>query len=320
MADIITGLACPSCNGTLSVREGQRIVKCPYCSHSAYVKGDRGLARFQVARKVERAAAEGAVRQFWQGMNKAADLKQRAQIRELFLAYVPYWRGQASLVGWFFGRQQEGSGEHRRLVPRERKIREDMEWTGAAGDVGEFGVESISTSGKKFSAYDADVLHREGLVFEPVGSVDDAATAARQAWQERAFSRAGLDEVSQSWLRRLRERLSMVFYPLWVARYSYRNRIYPVVVDGFNGRVLYGKAPGNVLFRAMMLVGGTGLGACAIVNGLYFAVQLLANSHSNHASPVWWLAIPFVVGAGLIGGGYQAFRYGEEIEKREKTP
>lgn len=318
MAEMITGLACPSCNGTLSVREGQRIVKCPYCSHCSYVKGERGLPRFQVARRVERPAAEGAVRQFWEGMNKAADLKQKANIQELFLAYVPYWRGQASVVGWFFGREQEGSGEHRRMVPRERKIRSDMEWTGAAGDVGEFGVESVSTDGKSLAAYDADALHHEGLVFEPVGSADEALATARLDWETRARQGARLSEISQAWLQRLRERLSMVFYPLWVARYTYRNRVYPVVVDGFSGKVLYGKAPGNVLFRAMMLVGGTGLGSCVIVNGLYLAAQILNDSSSHSRDSGWLLVIPFVVGAGLIGAGYRAFRFGEEIEQREK--
>ena len=54
--------------------------------------------------------------------------------------------------------------------------------------------------------------------------------------------------------------LALVYYPLWVARYHYRHRSYQVVVDGYNGRVLYGKAPGNTLYRALMLVAGTAPG------------------------------------------------------------
>jgi hypothetical protein len=318
MSDLITGLACPVCSGTLAVREGQRIVKCPYCHNTAYVKGERGLARYQVARKVDRKAATDAVLRFWDGFNRAADLKQKAAITEMFLAYLPYWRGQANVTGWIFGRSEEGSGDNRRKVPRERKVREPLEWTGAAGDVGEFGVSSVTVDGKSFAAYDSDQLHSEGMVFEPSGSADDAQSAARESWFSRVRSKAGLVEISQQWLRLLRERFSLVFYPLWVARYSYRNRIYPVVVDGYSGKVLYGKAPGNIMFRAAMLVAGTSLGACTIVNGLFLAFQLIANSKDSDEASLVILALPFIGGAFLIGAGYQAFRYGEEIEHREK--
>ena len=45
----------------------------------------------------------------------------------------------------------------------------------------------------------------------------------------------------------------MVYYPLWVVRYSFQNRTYQVIVDGEDeSRVCYGKAPGNNLYRAFM--------------------------------------------------------------------
>ena len=37
MPDIISGLTCPNCSGTLDVREGQRILKCPYCDARSLV-------------------------------------------------------------------------------------------------------------------------------------------------------------------------------------------------------------------------------------------------------------------------------------------
>ena len=50
MAEPITGLACPNCSGTLEIKEGQRIVRCPYCDARSFVRGERGVARYQVAR------------------------------------------------------------------------------------------------------------------------------------------------------------------------------------------------------------------------------------------------------------------------------
>ncbi len=318
MTDLITGLSCPICSGTLAVREGQRIVKCPYCNNCSYAKGERGVARYQVARAIDRDAAAKAVRGFWSGFNKAMDLSQKAKITELFLAYIPYWRAQAKVAGWIFGRKEVGSGKNRHKEPREVQIMEPMEWTGAAGDVGEFGVDSVSTVGKNFAAYDSDALHREGMVFEPSGSVSDAQTRARHTWFERGKAKASLNEISQAWLRNLREAFSIVYYPLWVARYAYRNRNYQVVVDGNSGRVLFGKAPGNIFFRALMLMGGTALGSFVLVDGLALAVTLIANMDDPDEGVIALLAIPFVVGGGLIAGGFRLFRYGEEIEHKEK--
>ncbi len=318
MADIITGLSCPNCAGTLSVREGQRIVKCPYCEARSFVRGERGAARYQVARRVEREAAAQAVRGFWSGLNRAIDLKSRAQITELFLVYLPYWRAQSQVAGWLFGQKRVGSGKNQHYEPREVRIMENMEWTGAAGDVAEFGVDSINMMGAQLAAYDSGGLHAEGMVFEPTGSETDAHDAARSGWGGRAQKRAGLDRLAQTFLRFLRESLTIVYYPLWVARYTYRQRAYQVVVDGQGGKVLYGKAPGNIYYRALMLLGGTALGSFLLVDGLAVAFAVIGNSDKHGEGDLFLLALPFIGGWALIAGGYRLFRWGEEIEQRVK--
>jgi hypothetical protein len=314
MADVITGLACPNCAGILSIREGQRIVKCPYCDARSLVRGQRGVARFQVARKVDREHALGAVRGFWGGFNRAMDLARKAEISEIFLAYLPYWRAQAMLAGWIFGQKRVKSGDSTRYEPREVQLMENVEWTGAAGDVAEFGVESIGLAGAQFAAYDPDALHSEGMVFEPTGSQSDAHDEAGKTWDQSARARGGLDRIGQMVLRYLRRAISLVYYPLWVARYTYRQRAYQVVVDGFTGRVLYGKAPGNIYYRALMLLGGTALGAFMLVDGVALALAIVANSDDGDSLGL--LLVPLALGVVLIAGGYRLFRWGEEIEHR----
>ena len=317
MPDVITGLACPNCSGALSVREGQRLVKCPYCGERSLVSGERGVGRYQVERKVDRDHATQAVRGFWSGLNRAFDLPRRAQITEMFLAYVPYWRAQSQLAGWIFGEVQEGSGNTRHYSPREVQLMLPMDWTGAAGDVAEFGVDSIALAGTQFKAYDPDALHQEGMVFEPTGSETDARDNAQKDWELRARKQSNLDRVGQTVLHFLRRSLALVYYPLWVGRYSYRNRVYQVVVDGYSGKVLYGKAPGNIYYRALMLVGGTALGSFVLVDGLSLALSLLGSSDSHSGSgSLALLAVPVVAGVGLMYGGYRLFRWGEEIEER----
>lgn len=316
MADVITGLACPNCAGILTIREGQRIVKCPYCQARSLVRGERGVGRYQVARRVDRDQALTAVRGFWGGFNRAFDLAKRAEITETFLVYLPYWRAQAMMAGWLFGQKKVKSGDSTRWEPREVQVMEAVDWTGAAGDVAEFGVDSIGLAGKQFSAYDPDALHNEAMVFEPTGSQTEAADRAGQGWDQSARRKGGLDRISQLILRFLRRTLALVYYPLWVARYTYRQRAYQVVVDGFTGQVLYGKAPGNVYYRALMLVAGTAAGAFVLVDGMALAALLVANSDDSDSLGA--LLIPLAAGAFLIAAGYRLFRWGEEIEHRAK--
>ncbi len=317
MSDVISGLSCPNCAGSLSVQEGQRIIKCPYCQARSLVRGERGIRRYQVARRVEREAAAAAVRGFWSGLNRALDLSRRAQISELFLAYLPYWRVQALMAGWIFGKKKRQQDNRTYWDPKEVQVMEPVGWTGAAGDVAEFGVDSLPLEGIEFAAYQPDALHREGLVFEPTGSQTDVQETAQRTWQQQARQKSRLDQVTQSMLNYLRQTQALVYYPLWVARYAYRNRLYQVVVDGYNGRVLYGKAPGNALYRALMLVAGTAAGAFVIVDGTALALAIVGNS--DNSKSLFLLVIPFVVGAGLISAGYRLFRWGEEIEQRAKA-
>ena len=105
-----------------------------------------------------------------------------------------------------------------------------------------------------------------------------------------------------------------------MARYEYKGRNYQVVIDGVDGDVLYGKAPGNIFYRAAMLVGGMALGNLVLVNACAFLL-LFADSSSSSDSEggIGVLLVPIVIGGAIMYGGYRAFRYGEEVEKLDRS-
>jgi hypothetical protein len=85
-----------------------------------------------------------------------------------------------------------------------------------------------------------------------------------------------------------------------------------VVVDGFSGKVLYGKAPGSVGYRAGVLVGGMALGAVVTVD--LPVLILAASSSSDEESPLMIAGMIMLAGLGILYGAYRAFRYGEHYE------
>ena len=305
------GLICPNCAGVVPVAEGIRIVQCPYCSMNSLVQGERGVRRWQVERKIDRSLAEAVVRDFLSDIRKARDLARTARIDELILVYLPFWRVEATVAGWLFGRVREDKDSTK---PDEHFVFESMHWNDSAFDVSEFGVHRIVVSRGDLQPFDSQAVHAEAMVFDPSESRTEALSEARDHFLYRAHSSAGQRTTYYENVQLLRPDFGLVYYPVWLARYSYRNRVYQVVIDGALGKVMYGKAPGNIFYRAVALVGGLAAGNLILVNGTILAGLVTSDSDDGLAA----LLLPIVAGIGLILFGYRQFRYGEEVEDKPR--
>lgn len=309
------GLTCPACAAPIPAVEGVRFVACPSCRQRWLLTGERGVRRWQIARQITRDQAVQAARGFFVGLDKAMDLSRQAEITEVFLAYVPYWHVHATVAGWLLGRVKRDKDSTK---PVEVEVFEEMEWADAAADVSEFGVQRVPLVEANFHPFDQEALQREGMVFEPAESPTDALDEARDNFTARGREKKSFSSISYEKFHLLRPHLSIVYYPLWIVRYRYRKRSYQIAVGGLQGRVLYGKAPGNLLYRAVMLVGGMAVGNLLLVHGTALALQILSSSDSSdHVGAL--LLLPIVGGIALMVGGYRAFRYGEEVEKIEAS-
>ena len=304
------GLTCPNCSGVVPVAEGARIVTCPYCQMRSLVQGERGVRRWQLRNRIERDTALNTVQGFFSGIKKARALKREAEIKDLFLVYLPYWRVEAYVAGWMFGRVKSGKNSTR---PVEVEVAEVMHWNDAAVDVSEFGVHRVTLSKNDLQPYDSELLHAEAMVFEPAESRTDALAEAGDYFTTKAQSKRSMRNKFYQKFHFLRQQLSLVYYPLWVARYVYRGRNYQVVVDGVQGKVAYGKAPGNIFYRAAALVIGLALGNLILVDGGALLLGVMAESEEGGGFVAALIAL--AIGVAIIAWGYRSFRYGEEVEE-----
>ena len=311
MSEPTHGLNCPNCGGVVLIPEGQVIVKCPYCDLRSFVRGERGLLRYQVPLRVDREEAINAMRKFLSGnWAIARNARSQARLSEVFVVHLPFWTVWARVAAWVFGEEKVGSGDDARYQPREIRVVQAMTWNGAACDVGEFGVTQVPPVEEDLQPFDPDELHRSGMVFEPVSSFSEARQTAHEQFQDHVRRAADLDRLAQLFLRTLRQRFGLVYHPLWVLRYLYRGRAFQVAVDGYTGKVLYGKAPGNTLYRAGVLVLGMALGAF-----LAITVPALILGVGEGDGGFFALGL-FVAGLGIMFASYRAFRFGEQHEYR----
>ena len=310
--DKTQGLVCPECAGLVPVPEGSRIVECPYCHLQSLVQGERGVQRWQVDHSVTREQALDTAKGHFNGINKARDLKKVAKIDDVFLVYLPYWHLKAMVAGWRFGVIKKDDDETK---PVETEVFESMDWNDAALDVTEYGVHRVSLTRDQLSPFDSELLHAQAMVFEPAESRTDAMNEAQNHFVYRARQKKRIDNTYFEKFHYLQPDFSIVYYPLWVIRYDYHGRHYPVIVDGVNNEILYGKAPGNVLYRAMRLVTGMAIGNFILVNGTAFLAYVGTGSDDDSLG---LLLLPIIIGIVLIVSGYRAFRYGEEVEHTQK--
>jgi uncharacterized Zn finger protein (UPF0148 family) len=273
-----------------------------------------GVRRYQVQMNIDRDAAIAVFQKFVSGkVQVARDCGRTAQVSEVFLVHLPFWTVWGRGLAYAFGQQQVGSGDNKRYEPREKRTARELTWNGPACEVGEFGVRQVKLDGRVLQPFNADELHRSGMVFEPVGSPQVALESAENDFRETLKNDTNMSRVEQLFVRLARPRLGLVYYPLWVVRYRYRGRAFQVVVDAYAGEVLFGKAPGSVAYRAAVLVGGMALGSLLIVDGPALLVQM-SDSSDKGDGILWGILFMLMLGAGMLWRSYSIFRKGEQYE------
>ena len=313
LSERVRGLSCPNCGGALEVAAGLRVVSCPYCGTQLLAVHEVGIRRYAVEPQVDASRARDAARKWLAtGIAKDPRLKKEAKIGEAFLCFLPFFRAQADCVGFALGTEERrrtvGSGKNRRVqryeVDVERRVEQSFDRTYPALNVAEWGIRRVDLVGDPLVAFDRDLLDRQGMVFPVTGSEGDVMRAALDSFKRSADPGRGLKRVRFRFLETLRERLSVVYYPLWVVRYRFQERSYQILVDAEDGSLAYGKAQGNDLYRALMLVGTEAVAAFLATTALQ------------------WMGVDFGpmlfvggISLAILYWGWRRFRYGGVVEE-----
>jgi DNA-directed RNA polymerase subunit RPC12/RpoP len=308
----IKGLNCPNCGGVLQIIEGETLVECPYCGLRSILTGDRGVHRLQVRERINQQIARDIAINFLSGKAKiAADLSTKSQITESLLIYTPFWVCWRRVIAWVLGQDRVKSGKSSYYVPKEISIVKDMAWNGAACDISELGIQHIPLVDENYELFSQETLDRRGLIFQPASTISYARMQAERAFEDKLAELSGLERIQQIIHRGAREKIGLVYFPLWVIRYAYKNRTYQVVVDGSDGGVLFANAPGNLLFRAAMLVLSILLGVLLTITVpviSFTGFLMIPGVTSFFPCPIF----SFIIGLVIIGAGYKVFSGGEE--------
>lgn len=306
---VIKGITCPSCGGELDLKEGLRTFNCKYCGTLLVTKGESGAIKYYVPKKINRDDAVKKARQWLgSGLAKAKGLQANSKIDEAFLTFIPYWRVRADVVGWVFGQQQKSSNSGTTYEDKEIKVQRTYDSTFPACDVAELGVRKINLAGDEILPVEFEDLQHQGMVFNIISSEEEIVKNAKAKFVSDSKKSASLSRVSFEHFDLVRNDVNVVYYPLWIIRYVYANRTYQVVVDGEDGTICYGKAPGSNLFRAIV-------GIFATAAGMFLATMFEIFKYAQGKTAFGVYVVALLIGIALMAWGYRKFRYGGEIEE-----
>jgi hypothetical protein len=270
-------LGCPSCGGTLSLAEGQRVVTCRYCGGESLALIPDAIPRLVVALGISREAALAAAQECLDRPTLPPAVRGRARIPEISLCYVPFYELTGARLGTFLLKEgvkappprTEGGESEQELqrwllvspVEREdtRVIQQEYVRVGPGCDLPELGVDRIPLESMRRGArpvalepYDLVGLQSRATVFAPTKPPIRFAGDAQRRVKVRG-DRTGVVE----------QRLKILYYPIWQARYRYAGRPYEIAVDGVTGKVLRARVPVQLRREAAMASGALALAAFA---------------------------------------------------------
>jgi len=306
MADISVGLNCPTCGGAISVPEGENVVSCQYCGSALFIEGDQGVTTIAFKNKVLKDGVAASTQRWWTHGWKARDLKTAGKIVESYPIYLPFWKASTRVAGWICGYEERRRTDQKgnvtvERIPKEVMVLQDYVFSEIACDPGDLGIRTMRNLAGETSFADFEMIP----TFEATTSKDNAVDHAKNDATAKARSGARVPHVTFEKLHVFPRALTMIYYPVWVVRYNYRDRMYMDTVDGVTGQVLSGRAPGDPLFQSMAITGA------AVGGGLVASGSIIA-SGSAYVNDGRLAAVGVVIGAVIMFLGYRFFRHGSE--------
>jgi hypothetical protein len=303
----ISGLGCPTCGGDVAIADGMPHGRCRHCGKGFAVVGDRGTPRWMVLEQIDSEQARALFRR-WLGSSwkHHPQLRSGATIEEQFLAWFPFVRVQVDVVGALFGTKRVRRNNQTVAERRELLIEQAHDRTIPAAATEEFGMAHADLSGDTIWPFDQAKLALRGMVFGVQGAPDQLADQVVRDLLEQASNDPRLDRVEFKQLESMRRRVSVVHYPYWVFRYTFRDRMYQTIVDAQSGQVWTSSAPGNDIYRASALTIGSAIAAGVINVGLR-----LSGSFEDFGP----IALAAAIGLGAYAWGWRSFRQGGLIEE-----
>ncbi|MFO7916409.1 MAG: hypothetical protein R6U43_12055 [Candidatus Krumholzibacteriales bacterium] len=252
------GINCPSCGGSLSIREGLRSTVCEYCGSNLYIFNPPGVRRYYLEPEITAGKAKLKALNLLDQRTGGRIGARHTSVVELKLIHAPFWRMKGRFVGWICGEElksrvverstQTPRGEiRRRVTEHERKpfskfVSRNINWSAPACVMRHLGLQGISFRSLfgDWKQFDHTLKKSMNIALVTVPRRKAESSAFRHSVSLARPSGARIDAGRYHLFDR---RLSIYYYPVYMLFYKYRGIIYEITIDGNDGHIIRAEIP-----------------------------------------------------------------------------
>jgi hypothetical protein len=308
MAETLTiALNCPKCGAGISIKERDRVVTCSYCNAEHFLAGIKGTVRSVIPFALTEGDAKKVVLYHFRKRETAQDIPLQGQLKEVTPIYVPFWRVREGYYGWRFT-----PGKRPQVLKRVAEV------TVPACSTGGLGFTSVHMEPEDLEEqklYQPELAQREAIVYDVTIPEQDVLELTKKRVLGKTGGRSSGKILLQR-MKRISTSASLFYFPFWMVKYSYKGKLYQVVVNGRRGLVVSGRFPANLSARLAPILIASGLGGLLATS--VRSVQVLDKA-GLEVGPALHLIAGMIVIAGvavfiqLFQAGLAALRYGREV-------
>ncbi len=260
------------------------------------------VAEFYYKAKITRGVADRTFRTWFSKGIKAPDLGKCAEVSEMYLLYLPFWRfvAQGKAVACGYSEYTEQTGNVIRNI-FEELIDDEFIWTECACDTGKYGIEKLWLD----PGGEAPYVRGSVVSIEPGGSAVEASKRGREAVHEmiKTAVEKRIDTITLKKSFLIPKVFELVYATVWIAHYSYKGGHYTAIVDAVRGEVLGGTSPINLTASTRMMILSLAVGGIMIGS----SVAMLIHTGPYQLAEMFQIIL-LLLGIAMCMAGYPAFK------------
>jgi LSD1 subclass zinc finger protein len=223
--------SCPSCGAPLEFLEGANVARCSFCDLPLLFQSQKKILRYYLEPKLKKREVRFLIDRF-RKLNGESLSKRTDEIK---LLYLPFWRFTAEVFYTIINRTSLVSDPE---APEEEILTKDWDINFCAHTSNNLGIATLGIRSKwlKLSVLIDRNLLKDATVLGLNLNSSEAKKRALKSLQLYTDKKKSYDD--ELVMRLLEERLSLIYFPFWVANFITPEGKFFQVIDGITERIL----------------------------------------------------------------------------------
>jgi hypothetical protein len=241
---VAQNIRCSHCGAPVEFKPGEIIATCKYCGFTTVIETGEpfNFEHSLLLNKFDEKQIEEPIRSWMRsGFLKPGDLAKKSKITEKNLVYLPFWVVSAEATSSY-------KGIFERIAPpivKEGKIDKEYNWLFLAREASDFPTREYDVPLEGKIPYDFRKIEGFAKVLNSEIDREEAVELAKQQIEahHRFLLKQDVDRIIEIQTGLNIKQVVYLHAPVWFIKYTYKGKMYQLIIDGAAGMALKGDIP-----------------------------------------------------------------------------